>query len=88
MRAILKSSVAVVWMLGLAACGDDAGSGAAAQEGGAAMQWLSTGGPCDDLAGLSAQQKEDVGFVFCSNAGKTFTGQLRCERDYIEVQCR
>lgn len=82
MKAILKSSVVVVWMLGLAACGDDSDSG------GAATQWLSTGGPCDDLAGLSDQQKEDVGFVFCSNAGRTFTGQLRCERDYIEAQCR
>ena len=87
MKAILKSSVAVVWILGLAACGDDSDSSAAAG-GGGAMQWLSTGGPCEDLAGLSNQQKEDVGFVFCSNAGRTFTGQLRCERDYIEAQCR
>ncbi len=88
MRTIFRSSVAVVLMLGLVACGDDSDSSAAAQGGSAAMQWLSTGGPCEDLAGLSEQQKEDVGFVFCSNAGRTFTGQLRCERNYIEAQCR
>lgn len=88
MGTVLKSAIVVVGMLGLAACGDDSGSSASAQEGGGAMQWLSTGGPCDDLPGLSPQQKEDVGLVFCGNAGRTFTGQMRCERDYIEVQCR
>jgi hypothetical protein len=87
MRTVLKNAIVVVGMLGLAACGDDSGSSAAAQAGGA-MQWLSTGGPCEDLPGLSPQQKEDAGLVFCSNAGRTFTGQMRCERDYIEVQCR
>lgn len=87
MNAVLVRSVAVISMFGLAACGDGA-SAPVSQGSAAAGQWLSTGGPCEDLAGLSAQQKEDVGFVFCSNAGRTFTGELRCERNYIEAQCR
>jgi len=52
--------------------------------------WLGTGGPCEDLEQVQADQeaKENVGLVFCGNAGKTFTGELRCERNFIEVSCR
>jgi hypothetical protein len=52
--------------------------------------WLSTGGPCEELEGIenNPEAKEGVGLMFCGNAGRTFTGELRCERDFIEVECR
>ena len=71
-----------------AACGND--SKPAAPKAEENVKWISTGGPCDDLERVQNdhEAKENVGFVFCSNAGHTFTGELRCERDLIEVQCR
>jgi hypothetical protein len=52
--------------------------------------WLGTGGPCEDLPGVEAdkEMKENLGQVYCGNAGKTFTGEMRCARDFIEVSCR
>ena len=52
--------------------------------------WLSTGGPCEELEEIenNSEAKEGIGLMFCGNAGRTFTGELRCERNLIEVECR
>lgn len=73
------------------ACGDDKDKGGSGGgSGDAAVQWLGTGGPCSDLPEVEAdkQAKEQMGFMICNTAHKTFTGDMRCERDLIEVACR
>jgi hypothetical protein len=72
------------------ACGGDDEKKSGGGSGDAAIQWLGTGGPCSDLKEVEAdkQAKEQMGFMICNNAHKTFTGDMRCERDLIEVACR
>lgn len=89
MRSTVSKFAAIVALtLCTAACGGD--SKPAATKGEENMKWLSTGGECADLERIQndKESKENLGFVFCGNAGHTFTGELRCERDLIEVQCR
>jgi hypothetical protein len=73
-------------MLAMAACG----GGDSNDEPDASTSWLSTGGPCEELEEIknNAESRENIGLMFCGNAGRTFTGELRCERDFIEVECR
>jgi len=88
MRSTVSRFAAIVALtLCIAACGNDSKPAAQAE---GAMKWLSTGGPCEDLERIKNdhESKENLGLVFCGNAGHTFTGELRCERDLIEVQCR
>ncbi len=74
-----------------AACGgeDPAQSASSTTVEGQAT-WHGTGGPCSELAEVEAdkQMKENVGAMTCAQAGKTFNGELRCARDFIEVGCR
>lgn len=89
MRSTVSKFAAIVALtLCTAACGGD--SKPAATKGEETMKWLSIGLGCDELERIQndPESKENVGLVFCSNAGHTFTGELRCERDLIEVQCR
>jgi ABC-type glycerol-3-phosphate transport system substrate-binding protein len=87
-----RVAVLAVLMLGATACGgDDPKAGSAASKGSEEnIQWISTGGPCDEFEELikNKENKENLGFVFCGNAGHTFTGELRCERELVEVKCR
>jgi hypothetical protein len=81
-RSIFLIAVTLI----MAACG----GGDSNDKSSASTSWISTGGPCEELEEVknNAESRENVGLVFCGNAGKTFTGELRCERDYIEVECR
>ena len=86
-RLVLLASL----IFAVTACGDDSESNSNSSSGGDdKVKWLSTGGPCDDLEMVrnNKDMKENTGFLFCGNAGHTFTGELRCERDFMEVQCR
>ena len=80
----------VALVLCLAACNGDEPPPSSTQAGSAQGRWIGTGGPCEDLDMLQQndEARENIGFVTCSNAGLTFSGDLRCERDYIEVMCR
>jgi hypothetical protein len=91
MTSIARGLLIAAMFTGLAACGDEepkASAPSATVEGQAT--WLGTGGPCEELARVEADKdaKENLGQVFCGNAGKTFTGEMRCARDFIEVSCR
>lgn len=85
--AVSKFAAILALTFCIAACGNDSKPAAQGEE---AMKWLSTGGPCEELERIQndKESKENLGLVFCGNAGHTFTGELRCERDLIEVQCR
>lgn len=75
----------------LAGCdSDDATPAGGNASDAAAVQWISVGVGCEELAELEGNPdgKENVGLMMCSNAHKSFTGELRCERNYVEVACR
>ena len=54
-------------------------------------QWVETGGECPgedwDLIKDSKKVQTDVGVLFCSNAGKFFTGKIRCKDNRIQAAC-
>jgi hypothetical protein len=79
-----------VLTLATAACDGDEPKAASSTKSEESVRWISTGGDCEDMDRVKndKEAKENLGFIFCGNAGHTFTGELRCERDYIEVQCR
>ena len=86
-RLVLLTSLIVA----ITACGDGSKSGSGSSKGSDDnVQWLSAGVACDDLERIKSDKdaKENVGLMLCGNAGHTFTGELRCERDFIEVECR
>ncbi len=87
---ISRVAALALLMLTTAACNGDeptAASGAKSDEN---MKWLSAGVDCGEMERIQADKeaRENVGLMLCGNAGHTFTGEVRCERDYIEVQCR
>jgi hypothetical protein len=90
--SVSRVLVIVSLVLAAAACdgGEPKGNSAASNGGDSNVKWLSTGGSCEDLEDIknNKEHRENLGFLFCGNAGHTFTGELRCEREYIEVQCR
>ena len=94
MNSITRLLVIVCVFTAATACGGGdekkSGGGSGGGSGDAAIQWLGTGGPCSDLQEMEAdkQAKEQMGFIICNTAHKTFTGDMRCERDFIEVACR
>jgi hypothetical protein len=54
-------------------------------------QWVETGGECPgedwDLIKDNKKMQADVGVLFCSNAGKVFSGKIRCKDDRIQAAC-
>ena len=54
-------------------------------------QWVETGGECPgedwDLIKDNKKVQTDVGVLFCSNAGKVFSGKIRCKDDRIQAAC-
>ena len=91
MSSIARVLLIAAMFTSLAACGDEKDEKPASTttvEGQAT--WLGTGGPCEEIERLQADKdaRENIGAMFCGNAGKTFTGEVRCARDFIEVSCR
>lgn len=85
-----RSIFLIVVMLAMAACNGGDSNDEPNTNTSTSTSWLSTGGPCEELEEVrnNPDSKENLGLVFCGNAGRTFTGELRCERDFIEVECR
>ena len=76
-------------LLTLTACNGDQPTSASTADN-PQGRWIGTGGPCEDMDMLKQNEdaRESVGMMTCGNAGLTFNGELRCERNYIEVFCR
>lgn len=54
-------------------------------------QWVETGGECPgedwDLIKENKKLQTDVGVLFCSNAGKVYSGKIRCKDNRIQAAC-
>lgn len=90
---VLRFVALALFTLTIAACNGDepkAPAPEASTGDGGASKWLSTGGSCDEMANIEANPtgKENLGLMLCGNAGHSFTGELRCARNFVEVGCR